>query len=56
MTDKNQQISTPSGMGGLQRFREEYPSKLQIKPEVVIVMIGIVVIGMAAAKMLAPIV
>lgn len=43
-------ISTPSGMGGLMRFNEEYPSKFQISPELVIVLIAIVVIGITIIK------
>ena len=48
--DKNQ-ISTPSGMGGLQRFNEEYHSKFQISPETVTIIIGIVILGTAAIKL-----
>jgi preprotein translocase subunit Sec61beta len=43
-------ISTPSGMGGLMRFNEEYPSKLRISPEMVVVMIAIVIIGITIIK------
>jgi len=43
-------ISTPSGMGGLMRFNEEYPSKFQISPELVVVLIAIVVIGITIIK------
>jgi preprotein translocase subunit Sec61beta len=46
-------ISTPSGMGGLMRFNEEYPSKFQIAPEIVFVMIGIVIILITAVKLVA---
>jgi len=43
-------ISTPSGMGGLMRFNEEYPSKLQISPEAVVVLIAVVIIAMTIIK------
>ena len=46
-------ISTPSGMGGLMHFNEEYPSKLQIKPEHVIILIAVVIIGMTVLKLMA---
>ena len=41
---------TPSGAGGLLRYNEEYPSKLKISPEMVLVLIAIVVIGMTIIK------
>lgn len=43
-------ISTPSGMGGLMRFNEEYSSKFQISPTQVIILIAIVIIGMTIIK------
>ncbi len=43
-------INTPSGMGGLMRFNEEYPSKLQISPEQVIILTAIVIVGMIIIK------
>lgn len=46
-------VSTPSGMGGLMRFNEEYPSKFQIAPELVMVLIGIVIILITAIKIAA---
>jgi len=46
----DQKITTPSGMGGLQRFDEEYPSKIQISPEMVTIFIGIIIIAMALIK------
>lgn len=49
--NKNTQITTPSGSGGLVNFREEYPSKLQITPEWVIIAIVLVIVGMAALKL-----
>jgi preprotein translocase subunit Sec61beta len=50
MSKHNDTISPPSGSGGLVNFREEYPSKLQIKPEWVMYMIIFVVIAMGALK------
>lgn len=44
-------ISTPSGMGGLMRFNEEYPSKFKISPEQVIILIVAVVIIMTVIKL-----
>ena len=41
MVDK---INMPSGSGGLTRYFEEYKSKIQIKPELVIGMIILVII------------
>lgn len=43
-------ISTPSGMGGLTRFNEEYPSKIQISPQQVVILIAAVVIGITIIK------
>ncbi len=43
-------ITTPSGMGGLLRYNEEYPSKLQISPQAVVTMIAIVIIAMTVIK------
>jgi preprotein translocase subunit Sec61beta len=51
----DEQIRTPSGMGGLQSYNEQTGSKVQIKPEWVIIAIGLVVIGMAILKVLIPI-
>ena len=48
MVDEN--IKTPSGMGGLMRFNEEYPSKLQITPEMVTIIIAAVIVCMALLK------
>ena len=44
-------MSMPSGMGGLMRFNEEYPSKLRVSPEQVVVFIVIVIIAMTALKL-----
>jgi preprotein translocase subunit Sec61beta len=52
---KEETITTPSSMGGLQRFNEEYPSKVQISPETVTIIIGIVILGIAAIKLWIPI-
>jgi preprotein translocase subunit Sec61beta len=43
-------ISTPSGMGGLMRFNEEYPSKIQISPQQVVILIAAVIIGITIIK------
>ena len=45
-------ISTPSGMGGLMRFDEEYPSKLLISPEQVIILTAVVIVAMILIKIL----
>ena len=44
-------ISTPSGMGGLMRFNEEYPSKFKISPEQVVILIVAVVVIMTVIKL-----
>jgi len=43
-------ISTPSGMGGLMRFNEEYSSKFKISPEQVVIIIVAVIILATAAR------
>lgn len=45
-------LSTPSGMGGLMRYNEEYPSKLQIKPEIVVGMIIAAVVVITIIKIM----
>jgi preprotein translocase subunit Sec61beta len=45
-------LSTPSGMGGLMRFNEEYPSKLQIAPEYVVILIAAAVVGITIIKLM----
>jgi preprotein translocase subunit Sec61beta len=54
MTEK-QQITTPSGMGGLQSYNEKTGSKVQISPEMVVIIIGVVILGITAIKFLTPI-
>jgi len=44
-------ISTPSGMGGLMRFNDEYQSKFKISPEQVVIFIVAVVIIMTVIKL-----
>ena len=44
-------ITTPSGMGGLMRFNEEYPSKFQISPEQVVIVIAAVIVIMTIIKL-----
>lgn len=51
----DEQIRTPSGMGGLQSYHEPTGSKVQIKPEWIVIAIGLVVVGMAVLKLLIPI-
>ena len=43
-------LSTPSGMGGLIRFNEEYPSKLTFSPEQVMIAIAVIIIGLTILK------
>ena len=38
-------ISMPSGMGGLVRYFDYYKSKVEFKPEVLVVVIAIVIIA-----------
>ena len=45
----------PSSYGGLMRYSEEYQSKLMIKPEYVVALIIIAIIGVVALKVLFPI-
>jgi preprotein translocase subunit Sec61beta len=45
-------ISTPSGMGGLMRFNEEYPSKIQITPEQVLIFVAVVIVGITIIKLM----
>jgi len=40
----------PSGSGGLLRYNEEYPSKLRISPEQVVILIAVVAIAMTLIK------
>jgi len=42
MTDDR--INLPSGMGGLMRYFDEYKSKIQLKPEHIVVLIAIFII------------
>jgi len=45
-------IMTPSGSGGIVRYDEEYPSRFMIKPEFVIGFIVLIIIAMAALKII----
>lgn len=45
-------IHTPSGMGGLMRYNEEYPSKINLSPNHIVIIIIAVIIGMAVIKLL----
>ena len=40
----DERIQMPSGMGGLVRYFDDAKSKLQIKPEYIVVLISIVII------------
>lgn len=40
----------PSGSGGLLRYNEEYPSKLKITPQQVVILIVAVIVVMTAIK------
>jgi len=42
----------PSGSGGLMRYNEEYKSKIMLTPTHVVILIGIVVLGLAALKIM----
>jgi len=46
-------ISTPSGMGGLMSFKEEYPSKFKISPEQVVILIVAVIVIVTAMRLFA---
>jgi len=50
MASSNSGINTPSGMGGLMRFNEEYPSKLMISPEQVMIGIVVIIIGLTILR------
>jgi preprotein translocase subunit Sec61beta len=52
MADK---INVPAGFGGLVRYGEEYDSKLNLKPEHVIIFIIAVVILVTVLKLFWPI-
>ena len=43
-------ITTPSGMGGLIRFNEEYVSKIQVSPEQVVILIAAEIVAMTIIK------
>ena len=45
-------ILMPSGSGGLMRYNEEYKSKLMLSPNLVVILIIAVVVGMAVLKLL----
>lgn len=46
------QISMPSGMGGLTRYFEEYKSKIQLKPSHVIILIVLFIAFEIAIKII----
>ena len=39
-----EQVNMPAGFGGLLRYKEEYPSKLMLKPVHVIVFIILIIV------------
>jgi len=45
-----EQLHVPASSGGLVRYFDEYKSKIQIRPEMVIVMIAIVIAFVLALK------
>ena len=45
-------MNMPSGFGGLMRYKEEYNSKLKFKPEIVVLMMILTIIGVVALKLL----
>lgn len=48
-------ISLPSGIGGLTRFKEEYDSKFKISPAQVIVLIIAIIAFVASLRLFFPI-
>ncbi|MFH1209851.1 MAG: preprotein translocase subunit Sec61beta [archaeon] len=38
------QIRMPSGMGGLVRYFDDYKSKIEIRPEIILILIALVVV------------
>ena len=40
-----EKINMPSGMGGLVRYFDDYKSKIEFKPEIVVVAIVVVIIA-----------
>ena len=39
-----EQVNMPAGFGGLMRYKEEYPSKLLIKPVHVVALIVLIIV------------
>ena len=52
----DQQLSVPSGFGGLTRYNEEYDSKFKFSPGIVILLVILSVLGVLALKFIFPIV
>lgn len=48
-------MNMPSGMGGLLRYDEEYPSKIMLKPTHVIIFIVLIVLFSQSLKIFFPI-
>jgi preprotein translocase subunit Sec61beta len=38
------QVRMPSGMGGLVRYFDDYKSKIEIRPEIILILIGLVIV------------
>ena len=43
---KNDKVSMPSGIGGLVRYFDEYKSKIEFKPGMVIIAVIVVILAM----------
>ena len=48
------QINTPTGFGGLQRFSEEYKSKIRFTPTQIVIFLIAIVIFVAILKIFWP--
>ena len=47
-------INMPAGFGGLMRYKEEYKSKLKIKPAYIVIFILLVIIFVTVLKIFFP--
>ena len=45
------EMNMPSGFGGLMRYKDEYNSKLKLKPEHVVLLIIATIIGVIALNL-----
>lgn len=48
-------INVPAGFGGLVRYGEEYESRFKLKPEHVVIFIGLVILFVVILKIIWPI-